>query len=346
MKFSIYVFLIFWFSVAYCQVENNRIFISVDTVQMGKMSIRALVPEKDRVWFAANQGRFGYHDFAKNVTFEKRIVFDSLKPEFRSIAETKDNIFLMSITNPALLYQVDKQTIKPKLVYTEKHEKVFYDSMKFWNDKEGIVLGDPTEDCFSVLITRDGGNNWSKMPCVSLPKVSDGEAAFAASNTNIVLKDDRCWIVSGGKMARVFYSPDKGKSWQVFETPIVQGQQMTGIYTADFYDANIGIVAGGNYENQEANSGNKATTIDGGKTWRLVSENSGFGYASCIQFIPKSKGKELVCVGGTGLWYSPDSGLTWQKLLNDKTLYTISFFDDETAYAAGKDKILRIKFKK
>jgi hypothetical protein len=30
---------------------------------------------------------------------------------------------------------------------------------------------------------------------------------------------------------------------------------------------------------------NKARTTDGGKTWKLVAENQGFGYASCVQYI-------------------------------------------------------------
>ena len=313
---------------------------------MGKMSIRALIPDENRVWFVANEGRFGYHDFKDNTTFEKRIVFDSLKPEFRSIAKTQDFIFILSITNPALLYKIDKQTAKPKLVYIEKHDKVFYDSMKFWNNQEGIALGDPTGDCFSILITRDGGNGWIKMPCSLLPKLADGEAAFAASNTNIVIKGNHCWIVSGGKKARVFHSPDKGKTWEVFDTPITQGYQMSGIYTCDFYDEKTGIVAGGNYDEPESDFSNKAVTTNGGQTWKLVSDKTAFGYASCIQYVPDSKGKELVSVGATGLWYSADGGLSWEKLLNDQSLYTISFLDSQTAYAAGKDKIIRIRFKK
>jgi hypothetical protein len=57
--------------------------------------------------------------------------------------------------NPALLYQISKEE-KVKLVYQENHEKVFFDSMQFWNNKEGIAMGDPIADCLNVIITRDG----------------------------------------------------------------------------------------------------------------------------------------------------------------------------------------------
>jgi photosystem II stability/assembly factor-like uncharacterized protein len=231
-------------------------------------------------------------------------------------------------------------------VYTEAHEKVFYDSMKFWNDNEGIAIGDPITDCLSILVTRNGGATWQKIPCENLPKTVEGEAAFAASNTNICISGNNAWIVSGGKKSRVFFSPDKGNSWQVFDTPIVQGEPMTGIFTADFYNDTIGIVAGGNYEVLSQNFQNKAITLDGGKTWTLIAENQGFGYSSCIQFVPKSNGKQIVSVGALGLHYSSDGGYSWKQFSKDDSLYTIRFVNKKLAFAAGRNKIVKIEFKK
>jgi photosystem II stability/assembly factor-like uncharacterized protein len=230
-------------------------------------------------------------------------------------------------------------------VYQENHEKVFYDSMQFWDDNEGIAMGDPIVDCLNIITTRDGGNSWNKIPCDKLPKVMDGEAAFAASNTNVVIKGNHTWIVSGGKKSRVFYSSDRGNSWSVHETPIVQGKTMTGIFTADFYDANNGFIAGGDYEIKNQNFSNKAITTDGGKTWKLTAENQGFGYASCVQYIPKSNAKGLLTVGASGIYYSFDSGVSWKQLSTDSTLNTIRFIDENTAFAAGQNKMIRIHFK-
>ena len=83
-------------------------------------------------------------------------------------------------------------------VYFESNDKVFYDAMTFWNDREGIAMGDPTENCLSIIITRNGGNNWEKLSCEFLPKTEEGEAAFAASNSNIAVYRDHTWIVSVG----------------------------------------------------------------------------------------------------------------------------------------------------
>ncbi|WP_281240141.1 sialidase family protein [Flavobacterium praedii] len=319
--------------------------IKIDTLFQDKISLRAIVVDQDKIWYAGDKNRFGFFDLKTNQKFENSIVEDALEIEFRSIAKTSIHIYVLSVANPGLLYQITKDGKKVKLVYQEKDQKVFYDSMQFWNDKEGIAIGDPIKDCLSVLITNDGGNSWRKIPDDKLPKVAEGEAHFAASNTNIVIKGNDTWIVSGGKKSRVFYSPDKGISWNVYDTPIVQGKQMTGIFTADFYDAENGFVAGGNYELLNQNTENKARTKDGGKTWDLIGNGGGFGYASCVQYVPKSDSKGIVVVGASGLYYSSDGGINWIQFSKDPSLYTIRFLSDTVAIAAGRNKLIRIRFK-
>jgi hypothetical protein len=318
--------------------------VVLETIYEDSISIRAISLEDNFLWFSGNNGKYGKIDLSKNVTFKEQIKKDSLQLEFRSIAQTKEAIFILSIANPALLYKLNKDNLEAKLVYSETNEKVFYDSMQFLDDKFGVAMGDPIANCLNVIITNDGGNSWQKIDCSKLPKVEEGEAAFAASNSNLILKGNKIFMVSGGKKARCFVSEDRGKSWKVYDTPIVQGEVMTGIFTADFYDENIGFIAGGNYDKQEDNSNNKALTLDGGKTWQLMAKNKGFGYASCVQFVPNSKGNALVCVGGTGLYYSKDKGANWKKMLEDKDLLTIRFKNDSTAYATGKNRIVQLVF--
>lgn len=348
------VLCIFLLSVAFTQCkheikpEKNHYFsdVIIDTLWQDNFSIRAILIENDKLWYAADKGKYGYYDLTSKEKFQKTISKDTVNPEFRSIAKNSSAIFVMSVGTPGLLYKIAKDGSETKLVYKDDNEKAFYDSMQFWNDKEGIAVGDPIGDCFSLIITRDSGNTWQKIPCEKLPKITEGEAAFAASNTNLIVRNNAAWIVSGGKRARIFYTSDKGNSWEVSTTPIVQGEAMTGIFSADFYDENIGFIVGGNYEKPELNSKNKALTINGGKTWTLIGDNTGFGYASCVQFVPESGGKQLVTVGFSGLQYSSDNGATWKQFSKDKDLYTIRFIDNNMAIAAGKNKIVRIKFKK
>jgi photosystem II stability/assembly factor-like uncharacterized protein len=341
------------FAIAFtaCKKEEKKDYkasfttVSVDTLLSDDISIRALLVDGDKAWYAGSKGKFGWVSLSGAKDFNGVVAKDTLLPEFRAIAQTSTDIFIINVASPALLHKISKDGKRNKEVYTETGEKVFYDCMRFYNNKEGIVMGDPTDGCLAVLTTKDGGDTWTKQRCGTMPKTVDGEAAFAASNTNLVIKGDKTWIVSGGKKSRVFYSEDKGKTWVAFDTPIAQGTEMSGIFSVDFYDENIGFAVGGDYEKPTKNSGNKIVTTDGGKTWKLVGENNGFGYASCVQFMPGSEGNELVTAGPSGIYYSFDRGATWKQIVNSKAFHTVQFADSKTIIAAGQKKIIRIKLK-
>ncbi|WP_306350957.1 WD40/YVTN/BNR-like repeat-containing protein [Flavobacterium sp. '19STA2R22 D10 B1'] len=319
--------------------------ISVDTLYQDTISIRAIAIDSNRVWYAGNHGQYGYRDFKKEKNFKGIVAKDSLALEFRAIAQTKTDVFILTVGNPALLYKISKDGTENRLVYQEHDEKVFYDSMQFWNNKEGIAMGDPMNGCLSIIVTTDGGETWVKKSCEGLPKIEEGEGAFAASNTNLIIRGDKTWMVTGGKKSRIFVSTDKAKTWKAYQTPITEGKTMTGIFSADFYDQNQGIIVGGDYEKQQDNFSNKAITTNGGKSWELIADKSAFGYTSCVQYVPNTNGKGIVTVGASGLYYSADGGTSWKQLSTDKELYTIRFQNETTAIAAGKNKIIRINFK-
>jgi photosystem II stability/assembly factor-like uncharacterized protein len=318
--------------------------IRIDTLLTENLNCRALAIDNNKVWYAGSNGIYGYLSLDSSPNFRGIVVKDNLKIEFRSIAQTTKYVFILCVGNPALLYRIAKDGSEIKLVYQEKHPKVFYDSMQFLNNLEGFAIGDPIDKCPSMIQTIDGGLTWKKKSCDDLPQFEPGEAFFAASNTNLIVKDDFMWMVSGGTDARVFRSQDKGNTWEIFDTPIVQGQAMTGIFTADFYDEKIGFVAGGDYLKLLQNYKNKASTKDGGKTWKLIDDNKSFGYASCAQYFPNSGGKSLIVVGTSGIYYYRNRERKWKKLSNDKDFYTIRFIDQKTAIAAGKNRIVKITF--
>jgi photosystem II stability/assembly factor-like uncharacterized protein len=313
--------------------------IELTAVSTDSISVRALERGANGFWYAGSKGSYGkILDSASHVAAGRVVYNDNKGLEFRSIAVTTDYTFILTAGNPALIYKISHENDSLALVYEEAGDLVFYDSMKFWNDTDGIAMGDPQEGCFTVLITNDGGDNWRKIPCDALPQIIEGEAAFAASNSNIELQGDHIWIVTGGKASRIFHSPDKGKTWESQETPITSGGEMTGIYAVDFYDENIGIIMGGDWNNKDVKNANKAITRNGGKTWKLLADGSGPGYSSDISFVPETNGKELIAVGSPGIWWSGDQGVTW-KLLSETGFYTISFKDSNAGMLAGSNSI-------
>jgi photosystem II stability/assembly factor-like uncharacterized protein len=312
---------------------------------LDSLSIRAIYPTINGVWFGGTNSKAGFISF-QNEAETKIVKLQKEITDFRSIAFANNNIYVLNAGTPANMYALNTfgNSCASNLIYTETGEKVFYDSM-FIDAKTGlgIVIGDPTEDCLSILLTENSGKNWKKIPCNKLPKTVDGEAAFAASDTNVKIVDGVIYIISGGTKSRLFTSEDKGITWQVFETPIIQGEAMTGAFSMDFYNKRKGIIVGGNYENQKDNSINKAITKDGGKTWKIVSKDQAFGYASCVQFMPKSRGKVLYSCGISGVYYSTNFGEKWTKILEDTDFYTLRFSGENNIYLAGKNKVTKIK---
>ncbi|APG64460.1 oxidoreductase [Tenacibaculum todarodis] len=313
--------------------------VTIQEFKIDSTSIRAIqFLDENTLYYAGSKGDIGFTTDAGKTWKTIHINYnESIQPHFRSIASNGTDIFALSVGNPALLYKVSEG--KETLVYKEEHEKVFYDSMKFFADgKHGIAVGDPTENCASIILTSDSGKTWSKIPCDKLPVFEDGEAFFAASNTNIKIIGNTVWIASGGKKSRILKSENKGQTWEIFDTPIIQGNGPQGMYSIDFTDKQTGIAIGGDYSKPTENKANKAVTKDGGKTWTLIADEQDPNYKSCVQYVPNTNGKEIFAVGKTGVSFSNDAGQTWTEVSKD-AYYTIQFVNANTAWLSGNNKI-------
>ena len=102
-----------------------------------------------------------------------------------------------------------------------------------------------------------------------MPPALPGEGAFAASGTCLVVgADGHAWFGTGGaKVARVFRSTDRGRTWTVAETPLRAGSPSAGIFSLAFWDADHGVAVGGDYKQPEEAGGTVARSSDGGRTW-------------------------------------------------------------------------------
>src|SRR5262249_21737553 len=62
----------------------------------------------------------------------------------------------------------------------------FFDAIAFWDEQNGIALGDPINRLFQLIGTADGGRNWKPLAAKTLPPALPDEGAFAASGTCLV----------------------------------------------------------------------------------------------------------------------------------------------------------------
>ncbi|MEM9650408.1 MAG: oxidoreductase [Bacteroidota bacterium] len=315
--------------------------VHIETLFRDSVSIRAIeFLDQRTLAFAGSHGIYGSVDVNSSAVRTNVMQANGIRPEFRAIGHTTNDFFMLSVANPALLYKTGDAG-RMELVYKEEADGVFYDSMKFWNNMEGIAIGDSMKGCLSIIITRDGGNTWTKLSCSQLPEADEGEGAFAASNTNIAIYKNNVWV--GTSSGNVYSSNDKGNSWVKTVTPIISKEPAQGIYSIDFYSDKIGFAIGGDYTRPELRNANKIYTVDGGRSWHLIADGEEPNYKSCVQFVPNSDGNSMVAVGFTGISFSGDGGYNWDKL-SEEGFYSLRFLNDSVAFASGKHRIAKITF--
>lgn len=191
--------------------------------------------------------------------------------------------------------------------FTNHGAKGFFDCMAFWDRHHGIAVGDPVDGKFELIATEDG-DTWTPITPGKVPPAKEGEGAFAASGTCVAIQgENSVWFVTGGKGARVFRSNDRGKTWTVAETPLMQGSESAGGFSIAFRDAMHGLIAGGDYKNPERGGANLAFSEDGGNTWKL-SSLAPQCYFSAAGFTSKG----ILAGGTTHSGYSGDLR-TWKK---------------------------------
>lgn len=308
-----------------------------------KISIRAVELYDNKVWYSGTDSKFGYVDL-KDSKNQKQIILSDKKLEFRTLGQDKKSFFAINVGSPAYFYKIDKKDLKTEIVYTDTVKTAFYDALHFVNDQLAYTFSDADQDNLLKLAVYQKGN-WSMFK--NSLKLNPGEAAFAASNTNIASSKDFLWIATGGKASRILRMDVKNEKLDIFETPFIQGESSQGMYSIDFDSEKFGIAAGGDYTKQAANVNNIATSTDGGKTWQIQASGQNAGYTTCVKIKPGSKGKEIIAVGDQHISYSSDFGKTWKKISDEKGFFVCDWVDNSTVVLAGNSKIsvLKLKFK-
>ena len=220
--------------------------------------------------------------------------------------------------------------------------KGFFDAFAFWNGESGLLLGDPVDDHFVVLLTENGGITWQRQKS---PPALRTEGAFAASGTCIAVHPGGlAWFGTGGiGGARVFRSNDGGHTWMAFSTPVRNDASSAGIFSLAFSDGRNGVAVGGDYAKPSQDAGNIAITTDAGETWIEPPGSRPKGYRSAVA-VAARRGV-WIAAGTSGSDISTDGGRSWKPF--DTAAYNaVSLLPDGDGWAAGpKGAVARLKLR-
>ncbi len=270
-------------------------------------SLRGLSALSDNIlWVSGSGGTVG-RSLNGGRFFQWIKVPGYAKTEFRDIEAFSDKeAVIMGITDPAVILKTSDAGKTWKKVFTDTLHSAFFDAMNF-SGINGILVGDPTARKPVFATTTDKGDHWSLL--ASPIMLSDtGEAFFAASGSNILLKPDgRFLCVTGGTRSYLYMSDGQKDS-----LPLIQGGNSTGAnaIAQDPGDSDHYYIAGGDFQRDSLAIGTAVGVHTSPFTYDLP-EIFPSGYKSSVCYVDRSR---MVACGTSGVDISSDGGRHWQKI--------------------------------
>ncbi len=188
----------------------------------------------------------------------------------------------------------------------------------FFDEDNGVALGDPRGGYYEFYTTTNGGDLWTRVPSLNIPAPSSANEYGIVNRYSVV--GNTIWY--GTNEGRVYKSVDMGYTWTVAATGLSE------ISRVIFKDADNGLFIDGV---------DIASSSDGGATWSPLFYSGDFlegdiAYATGVtgsMYISTSAAQ-----GASGSSYSLDDGLTW-TLIDGIQHTCVAFYDNLTGWSGS-----------
>jgi photosystem II stability/assembly factor-like uncharacterized protein len=229
-------------------------------------------------------------------------------------------------TNIAYIYRTGDGGNSWKKVFEQANG--WLSNITMFNQSEGVAIGDPVDNVWTILKTSDGGNTWETI--VNPPSAIEGEwgTPYAISWLN----DSTCWF--GTNTSKAFHTIDRGKTWSAVAIPSYTSRMrlafnQTGIGLASSAEAMLRTTDNGN-------SWQEMSPPDCGRILYILAHENIFWLLS-DNAIYKSLDLGLS-------WKSLDLGLSWKSETSTETslrhLSLITKDNDILGWAVGKNGVI------
>ena len=336
LKYITYLFILLLHQNTYAQwIKQN---VATDA------SFRAIHTVSEKVvWIGGSKGTFiKTTDGGKNWLVKQ--VPEAEKLDFRDVHAFDENTAILMSAGEAeqghaKIYRTEDGGNTWNIVYQTSEKGIFFDGIDFWDKQNGIAFSDPINGHFFIIKTKDGGKTWLPINLENIPSNQEGEAAFAASGTSLIVSGkNNVYICTGGASnARIFKSINQGENWEVINTSMPAGKT-NGLFGLRFWDNLHGIAVGGDYLEINKAIPNVLLTNDGGKTWLDAPQTNPAGLKEGVAIYKK---KILIAVGPSGTSFSKDFGKSW-KVIDTSPFHAISIFGNSIWAVGGKGSIAKL----
>lgn len=196
----------------------------------------------------------------------------------------------------------------------------FANTIHFWDDNNGVAMGDPTGTLFEIYTTTNGGSNWTKLTATSVAPAISGEFGY------VHLKEvagDNIWF--GTSAGRVFKSANKGLTWTVVSTPISDFGSTTSSGKIALKDANTAWIL--------SDLGTVYSTTNGGTNWTTLPTT--LTQTSDITYVPGTTSTLIAVGNGTGSSVSFNGGTTWTTIESTNSMVSVAALNTSTVFGGG-----------
>ncbi len=196
----------------------------------------------------------------------------------------------------------------------------FPDFVYFWNENEGVAVGDATPDgYFEIYTTNNGGELWSRVLPEKMPAGTNEYTVNVRSGSFRVTGDAFFFKVYNPTTPRIFRSTDKGLSWTAITTPYFD--------SFAFKNINTGLLS-----YKSSTQSKIYSTTDQGQSWP---EFNATGFGSPVEYLPSA---DTYFSLGSNLSYSNDNGTTWtaHPSFKNAPTYNIGFAPSGKIFISGR----------
>ncbi|MDB5034203.1 MAG: Subtilisin-like serine protease [Chlorobi bacterium] len=175
----------------------------------------------------------------------------------------------------------------------------FVNAIHFFDDMNGIFVGDALNSVWGIGVTTDAGVTWKSLPS----PLALGNATESGWNNSFAAVGDTIWF--GTNNSRIYRSTNRGQSWAFASTPSIHS---FGVAFANGQDG----LATFNQNQSGTGSDMVAMSRNGGQTWTATKLPFTGAVPQGVAFIPHSS--RAIVGTQNGIYTTSDFGATWKPM--------------------------------
>jgi len=210
----------------------------------------------------------------------------------------------------------------------------FANNVWFFDENDGVALGDQADDYFEIWTSDDGGDTWTRVPEESFSGVEVVPGEYGWTGCMEAVGDNTIIFGTHAPEGNAYISHDRGLTWFGSYTGCAGTGLNPGVNELAFKDPMNGLAAHDNGATYDL-----YTTSDGGENWEEITP-TGTPYAAGLSYVPGTDNMYIstgAAEGYYGASYSIDGGHTWEDYpeVSDTQLLSCDFIEGGIGWAGS-----------